>query len=153
MIPLARAVAKEEIIKGLAICGSVVGACVVTNKVPGVRAALITGPCSAHIRVEDDDMNIICRGGNVTGYSLALELVRIFLNASFMDTKRYVHRLRKVSALKMGKPVDKEHKTESNLAMYSILKRTSKQPLMFFAPTFSTNDSLCISKFFKFDPA
>jgi ribose 5-phosphate isomerase B len=99
VVPLARAVARGDVVRGLAICGSGVGACVTANKVSGARAALITDPFSAHQGVEDDDMNIICLGGNVTGYSLALELVKIFLNANFKETERYVRRLRKVSAL------------------------------------------------------
>jgi ribose 5-phosphate isomerase B len=104
--PMARAVARGEVVKGLAICGSGVGACIAANKVPGVRAALITEPFSAHQGVEDDDMNIICLGGNVTGYSLALELVLIFLNARFKGTERYVRRLRKVSALELNNRKD-----------------------------------------------
>ena len=48
VIPLSRAVAKGEVTRGLAICGSGVGACVAANKVPGIRAALITDPFSAH---------------------------------------------------------------------------------------------------------
>lgn len=94
--PMARAVAREEVVKGLTICGSGVGAYVAANKVPGVRAALITDSFSAHQGVEDDDMNIICLGGNFSVYSLALELVRIFLNASFKGTECYVRRLKKV---------------------------------------------------------
>ena len=105
VVPLARAVEKGEVARGLAICGSGVGACIAANKIPGVRAAMITDPFSAHQGVEDDDMNIICLGGNVTGYSLAHELVRIFLNASFKGTERYVRRLRKVSALELEKPI------------------------------------------------
>jgi RpiB/LacA/LacB family sugar-phosphate isomerase len=103
--PLARAIMRSEIVKGLAICGSGVGACITANKVPGVRAALITDPYSARQGVEDDSMNVMCLGGNVTGYSLALELVRIFLNASFKGTVRYVRRLNKVSMLESEKPV------------------------------------------------
>lgn len=102
---MARAVARGEVVKGLAICGSGVGACIAANKVTGVHAALITDPFSAHQGVEDDDMNVICLGGNVTGYSLALELVIIFLNARFKGTERYVRRLRKVSALELENPV------------------------------------------------
>jgi ribose 5-phosphate isomerase B len=97
--PLARAVGKGEVVRGLAVCGSGVGASIAANKVPGVRAALITDPFSAHQGVEDDDMNIICLGGRVTGYALAWELVGIFLNASFKGTKRFRRRLGKVSAL------------------------------------------------------
>jgi ribose 5-phosphate isomerase B len=48
VVPLARAVAGGEVTRGLAICGSGVGACVAANKVPGVRAALITDSFSAH---------------------------------------------------------------------------------------------------------
>jgi ribose 5-phosphate isomerase B len=103
VLPLARAVARGDVVRGLAICGSGVGACVTANKVPGARAALITDPFSAHQGVEDDDMNIICLGGNVTGYYLAHELIRIFLNASFKGTERYIRRLRKVSALESEK--------------------------------------------------
>ncbi|MCX6258046.1 MAG: RpiB/LacA/LacB family sugar-phosphate isomerase [Bacteroidia bacterium] len=99
VIPLARAVAKGDVIRGLAICGSGVGACVAANKVSGVRAALITDSFSAHQGVEDDDMNVMSLGGRVTGYALAWELVRTFLNARFKGDKRFIRRLDKVSAL------------------------------------------------------
>ena len=99
VIPLSRAVAKGEVTRGLAICGSGVGACVAANKIPGVRAALITDPFSAHQGVEDDDMNVMCLGGRVTGYSLSLELVLTFLNASFKGKERFKRRLGKVAAL------------------------------------------------------
>ena len=103
--PLAKAVARDDLARGLAICDSGVGACIVANKVAGIRAALITDTFSARQGVEDDNMNIICLGGNVTGYSLALELVKIFLNASFKETERYVRRLRKVIILELEKPI------------------------------------------------
>ena len=99
VIPMAMAVAKGEVTRGLAICGSGIGASVAANKVPGVRAALITDPFSAHQGVEDDDINVICLGGQVTGYSLAWELVTIFLNASFKGAKRHKRRLEKISKL------------------------------------------------------
>lgn len=99
VIPLARAVAAGEIEKGLAICGSGVGACVVANKIPGVRAALITDIFSAHQGVEDDRMNIMCLGGRVTGRALALDLVWPFLNAKFKTIDRFIRRLDKIAAL------------------------------------------------------
>ena len=99
VVPLARAVAKGEITRGLAICGSGVGACVAANKVPGVRAALITDSFSAHQGVEDDDMNVMCLGGRVTGYALSWDLVQAFLNAHFKGDERFKRRLEKVAAL------------------------------------------------------
>jgi len=101
VVPLANAVAKGDVARGIAICGSGIGASVTANKVHGIRAALITDPFSAHQGVEDDDMNILCLGGRVTGPSLAWELVSIFLNASFKGTGRFIRRLNKVSDLEL----------------------------------------------------
>ncbi len=97
--PLARAVAQSEVDRGVAICGSGVGAAVVANKVAGARACLITDSFSAHQGVEDDDMNMICLGGRVTGYALAWDLVQIFLNARFKGDDRFKRRLEKIAAL------------------------------------------------------
>ena len=99
VVPLAIAVAKGEINRGIAICGSGVGACVAANKVHGVRAALISDFFSAHQGVEDDDMNVMCLGGQVTGYSLSWDLVQTFLNAHFKGDERFIRRLSKVAAL------------------------------------------------------
>lgn len=98
-IPLARAVATGTVEAGIVICGSGVGACVAANKVRGVRAALITDCFSAHQGVEDDNMNVICLGGRVTGYALALELVKTFLAARYVQTERFQRRLQKIAAL------------------------------------------------------
>ena len=65
VVPPARAVACGEVERGVAICGSGVGASVVANKVAGVRACLIHETFSAHQGVEDDDLNMICLGGLV----------------------------------------------------------------------------------------
>jgi ribose 5-phosphate isomerase B len=99
VVPMAKAVARREVTRGLAICGSGVGAGVAANKVPGVRAALITDPYSAHQGVEDDDMNVMCLGGRVTGHALAWDLVQTFLSARFKGTERFQRRLAKISEL------------------------------------------------------
>jgi ribose 5-phosphate isomerase B len=99
VIPLARAVARGEVARGIAICGSGVGACVAANKVPGVRAGLIHDVYSARQGVEDDDMNVLCLGGRVMGYALAWELVQAFLTARFGSDERFRRRLDKIAAL------------------------------------------------------
>jgi ribose 5-phosphate isomerase B len=103
VIPMARAVARGEVNRGIAICGSGVGACVVANKVAGVRASLIHETFSAHQGVEDDDMNMICLGGLVVGHALAWELVKTFLQAKFSGAERFQRRLTKVAALEHKK--------------------------------------------------
>jgi ribose 5-phosphate isomerase B len=99
VIPLARAVAQKEIERGVAVCGSGVGAAIAANKVPGVRAALINDYFSAHQGVEDDDMNLICLGGRVTGFASAQELIMAFLNAKFSGLERHNRRIKKVQSL------------------------------------------------------
>jgi ribose 5-phosphate isomerase B len=99
IIPLARAVAMGEIDRGLALCGSGVGASVAANKIAGVRAGLIHDVFSAHQGVEDDDMNVICLGGKVIGSALAMELIAVFLAARFSGAERHKRRLAKVTAL------------------------------------------------------
>ena len=103
VIPLAKAVAYGEIFRGIAICGSGVGASVVANKVAGVRAALINEHFSAHQGVEDDNMNLICLGGRVIAFAAAEELISAFLNASFTGAERHKRRLAKVAALEKEK--------------------------------------------------
>jgi ribose 5-phosphate isomerase B len=99
VIPLAQAVARSEVERGIAVCGSGVGACVAANKVARVRAALISDFFSAHQGVEDDDMNVLCLGGRVTCFALAWEFVRAYLGARFKGDERFRRRLAKVRAL------------------------------------------------------
>ncbi len=99
VVPLARAVAAGTVERGLAVCGSGVGACVVANKVRGVRAGLIVDVFSAHQGVEDDAMNVCCLGGRVIGYALAWDLCQAFLTARFSGQERHRRRLAKVAAV------------------------------------------------------
>src|SRR6266436_3419424 len=62
VIPLAEAVAIGKVERGVAVCGSGVGASVCANKIPGARAGLIHDHYSAKQGVEDDHMNVLCMG-------------------------------------------------------------------------------------------
>ena len=101
VIPLAKAVVAKEVDRGIAICGSGVGASVAANKIAGIRAALIHDHFSAHQGVEDDDMNLICLGGRVTAFAAAEELVMAFLNAKYIGAERHERRLLKVKELEI----------------------------------------------------
>ena len=99
IIPLAKSVAEKKVDRGIAICGSGVGASIAANKIAGVRAALINDHFSAHQGVEDDDLNLLCLGGRVTGYMAAQELTVTFLQATFTGAERHIRRLQKVQSL------------------------------------------------------
>ncbi len=49
--------------------------------------------------VEHDDMNVLCLGSEVVGAELAAELVRTFVNATFVAEERYIRRLEKVEEM------------------------------------------------------
>lgn len=99
VLPLAQAVAAEEVERGVAICGSGVGASVCANKIRGIRAALIHDHFSARQGVEDDHMNILCMGGRTVGPAVAWDLVQTFLAAEFSQAPRHLRRLSKVATL------------------------------------------------------
>ena len=99
VIPLAQAVAAGKVERGVAVCGSGVGASVCANKIPGVRAGLVHDHYSARQGVEDDHMNILCMGGRVVGPAVARDLVDTFLAAEFSQAERRLRRLGKVASL------------------------------------------------------
>ena len=103
VLPLARAVVAGKVDRGVAICGSGVGASVCANKVPGIRAALIHDHFSARQGVEDDHMNILCMGGRTVGPAVAWDLVQTFLGAEFSQAERHLRRLGKVARLEEGR--------------------------------------------------
>lgn len=96
---VAQAVASGEAQRGILVCGSGVGACIVANKIPGIRACLCHDTYSARQGVEHDDMNILCLGARVIGEELAKELAVAFLKASFSGEERHRRRLQKVLAI------------------------------------------------------
>jgi len=103
VLPLARAVTAGEVERGIAICGSGVGASVCANKVHGIRAALIHDHFSAQQGVEDDHMNILCMGGRTVGPEVAWDLVKIYVEATYSKEPRHLRRLGKVAEIEAGK--------------------------------------------------
>ena len=103
VVPLALAVVAQEVERGVAICGSGVGAAVCANKVRGIRAAVIHDHFTARQGVEDDHMNILCMGGRTVGPAVAWDLVQAFLAARFSHAERHLRRLGKVATVEAGR--------------------------------------------------
>jgi ribose 5-phosphate isomerase B len=99
VVPLAEAVVARKVERGIAICGSGVGAAVCANKVNGVRAGLIHDHFSARQGAEDDHMNILCMGGRTVGPEVAWDLVQAYLAAEYSQAERHLRRLSKIAAL------------------------------------------------------
>jgi len=94
---VAELVAAGQAERGILICGSAVGVCIVANKIPGVRAGVCHDTYSAHQCVEHDDVNVLCLGERVIGIELAREVVASFLGARFTGEARHQRRLDKLN--------------------------------------------------------
>ncbi|MCH7982535.1 MAG: ribose 5-phosphate isomerase B [Chloroflexi bacterium] len=97
--PVAKAVQTGDADRGIILCGSGVGACIVANKFPGVRAGLCHDTYSAGQGVRHDDMNVLCMGARVVGVALAEDLVKSFMGATLESHPRFRRRLDKVVAI------------------------------------------------------
>ena len=80
--PLARAVARGEVQRAIFCCGSGIGPSVVANKVPGVRAAVVSDEWSARDAVSHVDVNLLTLGERVIGIELAKSIVDAYLGAT-----------------------------------------------------------------------
>lgn len=85
--------------EGILLCGSGVGASIVANKFPGIRAALCHDTYSAHQSREHDDCNVLCLGPRVIGESLVIEIVDAWMHAVFINEPRHLRRLEKLQAI------------------------------------------------------
>lgn len=83
--------------RGIILCGSGVGACIVANKFKNVRAAVCHDTYSAHQGVEHDNMNVICIGARIVGENLAIEILKNFIEAEFLQEERFLRRLEKLN--------------------------------------------------------
>ena len=87
--------------RAILVCGTGVGACIAANKLRGIRAALCHDVYSAHQCVEHDDVNVLCLGAQIVGHSLALDLLRIFLDARFREDPLFRRRFEKHTDLEL----------------------------------------------------
>ena len=94
----------DKNIKGIIVCGSGVGACVVANKFRGIRASVCHDTYSARQGVEHDDMNILCLGQRSVGLEVAKAVVREFVSSQFSGENRHQRRIDKISDIESPIP-------------------------------------------------
>lgn len=99
VVPVCDAVVAGRVDRGLLICGTGIGASIAANKLPGIRAALCHDVHSAHQAVEHDDANVLCLGAQIVGEWLALDLLQVFLAATFANDEPFRRRLAKLADL------------------------------------------------------
>jgi len=102
--PLADAVARGDVERGIFLCGSGIGPAVAANKIPGVRAAVVENEWSARDSVEHVDVNLLTLGERVIGESLAKSIVDAYLGAR-VQGGRHERRREQIAKLEKSEPV------------------------------------------------
>ncbi|MFQ5834891.1 MAG: ribose 5-phosphate isomerase B [bacterium] len=97
-IKVAEAVAKDEFERGILVCGTGLGMCLVANKVPGIRATPCYGIFTARLSREHNNSNILVLGARITAKDLAVQIVEEWLAAEFMGG-RHQGRLKKLAEI------------------------------------------------------
>lgn len=92
-----RAVISGEAALGVAICGTGIGISIAANKIPGVRAALISDVTTGTLARQHNDANVVCLGARVLGPVTALDALDAFLSAE--HELRHAARLAKIAEL------------------------------------------------------
>lgn len=81
--PVAEAVARGEVERGVVLGGSGNGEAMAANRTKGVRCALCWSIESARLGRQHNDANVISIGQRMVSEELALELVRVWLDTPF----------------------------------------------------------------------
>jgi ribose 5-phosphate isomerase B len=95
---VAGAVATGRADRGILVCGSGVGMAIAANKVPGIRASVISDVEGAVLAREHNDLNVLTLGGRRTAVTDAERIVAAFLDTPFAGG-RHERRVRKIADL------------------------------------------------------
>jgi RpiB/LacA/LacB family sugar-phosphate isomerase len=80
---------------GLLVCSTGVGISISANKIPGVRAALVSDESTASLCRRHNNANVLCLGAGTTPPDLAVKILDLFLSASF-EGGRHERRVNKM---------------------------------------------------------
>ncbi len=97
-IKVASAVSNGTFKRGILLCGTGLGMSMVANRFSNVRAALCSDIFSVAMSRQHNDSNLLVLGGRVIGETLAMELVKVWLETEF-EGGRHQSRLDKFNGL------------------------------------------------------
>lgn len=98
---VASAISKGELQRGILICGTGMGMCIVANKFPGVRAASCHDDVTAEMSRRHNDANIMCLSADLIGDRLLGRIVDIWIRTEF-EGGRHQRRLDKIQAIEQS---------------------------------------------------
>lgn len=92
---VAQSVADRRAEFGVLICTTGVGMSIAANKIPGVRAALVSDAATAEMARRHNNANVLCLAGGTTPSEAAARIVDTFLATSF-EGGRHERRINKM---------------------------------------------------------
>ena len=95
---VANKVVKDEVDKGIVICGSGIGISMAANKIKGARAALCTSVNHAKMSRKHNDANILALGARMTDYKLIKNIVSVWLETEF-EGGRHLDRINMIEII------------------------------------------------------
>ncbi|MDO8452766.1 MAG: RpiB/LacA/LacB family sugar-phosphate isomerase [bacterium] len=96
IFPVGEKVAPESGSRGIILGRSGNGEAIAANKVKGVRAAVCTNVEMAKKAREHNDANVLSIGADFVDETLAIEIVKVFLETEFSNEERHKRRLEKI---------------------------------------------------------
>jgi ribose 5-phosphate isomerase B len=95
-IQVAKAVSEGSVDRGILVCGTSIGMCIVANKVRGVRAAPCHDSITAEMSRRHNDANVLCLSADLLGGELVDRMVKIWLETEF-EGGRHARRVDKIT--------------------------------------------------------
>lgn len=93
---VAQAVSKGEVDRGILVCGTGFGMCIVANKFCGVRAVPCHDDLTAEMSRRHNDANVLCISADLLGERLVSRMVELWLTTEF-EGGRHARRLEKIA--------------------------------------------------------
>ncbi len=100
-LAVAHDVAEARADRGVLVCSTGIGMSITANKVPGVRAGLVSNEDAARLTRQHNDANILALGARYTTEPDADRFLDIFLNTDF-EGGRHARRIGKIAAAESG---------------------------------------------------
>ncbi|MDD5019146.1 MAG: ribose 5-phosphate isomerase B [Candidatus Omnitrophica bacterium] len=95
---VAAAVSRGRAERGILICKSGIGNCIVANKLAGVRAALCCQVRTARLSRRHNDANVLVLGALFVNQALAKKMIDVWLTTPF-EGGRHLRRLKKIEKI------------------------------------------------------
>jgi ribose 5-phosphate isomerase B len=103
-LAVGQSVAEGRVERGVCVCGTGIGIGIATNKVPGIRAALVHDVTTASLARRHNDANVICLGGRTLGSAEAIDAVDTFFTTEF-EGGRHQRRIDEITAFESARRV------------------------------------------------